>query len=345
MALETFDPDKHQFLVEGRQKCAADAPKRSARVYFKRGATGSGVIYLYHNKEASKRLCNEAEKAFGWISVPVGSRIRLAQSEGWCDWFADNEALPAEMAAAGVRDGHVIFCIGALSLEYSKSGPYSFDNSDKYFRKQEFGFGGMYGYEHDRTRKPLDEAELQELRDAMSFRKKIWLNGEHIPQHMREAWRAARAVQPQFHSLVIYPQPSITKEPIMTKTSIVERAQATGSRIIAANKQAAQSAAYLEAGNIANNQLAKVAGKKLPLMLRGYADTPWGKLVIANIAQQLAAEFRPNHKQLQSLTAAMTVAAYSEVIKLVNIDGVIDELLESKDIKAAMSKIGDTSED
>lgn len=41
----------------------------------------------------------------------------------------------------------------------------------------------------------------------------------------------------------------------------------------------------------------------------------------------------------------MTVAAYSEVIKLVNIDGVIDELLESKDIKAAMAKLGDTTED
>ena len=39
-------------------------------------------------------------------------------------------------------------------------------------------------------------------------------------------------------------------------------------KIIETNKNLATSAAYMEAGRIANNQIAKALGKKLPMMLR-----------------------------------------------------------------------------
>ncbi len=105
------------------------------------------------------------------------------------------------------------------------------------------------------------------------------------------------------------------------------------------NKSAATQAGYLEAGRIANNQFVKVAGKALPMMVRGYADTPVGKLLIANIAQMAAAQLRPNEPTLAKLTNAMTVAAYQEVIQTVDIEGWLNELLESPELKRAIAKL------
>jgi hypothetical protein len=107
------------------------------------------------------------------------------------------------------------------------------------------------------------------------------------------------------------------------------------------NKAAAKAAGYLEAGRIANNKLSKVAGKALPMMARGYADTPAGRLVLANIAQMAAAQMRPNDPTLAKLTMAMTTAAYQEVIQNFDIEGMLDNLLDSNEIKRALSKLQD----
>jgi len=110
-------------------------------------------------------------------------------------------------------------------------------------------------------------------------------------------------------------------------------------KAIELNKAAATSAAFLEAGRIANNQLTKVASKKLPIVVRGYADHPLGKLVIANLAAMAAQHFRGDDANLKKLTSAMTVQAYQELIQTVDIEGIIDELLESKEVKRALSKL------
>lgn len=110
--------------------------------------------------------------------------------------------------------------------------------------------------------------------------------------------------------------------------------------VVSKNKEAAVQAGYLEAGSIANVQMAKLTGKMLPLVLRGYADTPLGMIVSANVAQLAIEKLRPDQKQLKKLTEAMVVSAYQELIKTVNIDGMIEEFLSSKDVKAAMRKLG-----
>lgn len=311
-----FNPDRHQFKVEGYNKCGGVAPTKNKRVYFKRGRSGSGVIYLYADQLVASRAgtsaCAESDLAFGWIGTAIGKGIVLSVKEGWCDYFADN--------LGPYRKTHAVFVPGVF---------------------EERPHGQHLAMLVDANWSLDSIVDLSKCHDGTSMTPSEDADWRAIMDSHAKRWRGQNNALEQ-----LSPETTTSlKETTMTKTNITERAQATGSRILSANKQAAQSAAYLEAGNIANNQLAKVAGKKLPLMLRGYADTPYGKLIIANIAQQLAAEFRPNNKQLQSLTAAMTVAAYSEVIKLVNIDGMIDELLESKDIKAALSKLGDTSED
>lgn len=129
--------------------------------------------------------------------------------------------------------------------------------------------------------------------------------------------------------------PNITKESKMT----------TMNKLIETNKSSAVSAAFLEAGHIANKQVSKVLGKHLPMMVRGYADTPIGRLVLANLAVLAVDHFRADNKQLRRLAKAMQVNAYHELLRDLDIDGMIDELLENGSIKRALSKLDDVAVD
>lgn len=111
------------------------------------------------------------------------------------------------------------------------------------------------------------------------------------------------------------------------------------SQIITKNVNVATTAAVLEAGRIANNQITKVISKKAPIMVRGYVDTPLGKLVMANLANMAAQHFRPDDTRLLKLTDAMMVQAYQEVIQDFDIEGMIESLLDNKNIKQALEKV------
>lgn len=109
------------------------------------------------------------------------------------------------------------------------------------------------------------------------------------------------------------------------------------------NKQAVTNAALLEAGRIANNELAKLAAKQLPMMVRGYADSPVGKLVIANIASIALQQFRPNDSKLKYLSDAMLSSAFQEAIQTLNIDKLISDFTENSKIQTALDKLADIS--
>jgi hypothetical protein len=111
--------------------------------------------------------------------------------------------------------------------------------------------------------------------------------------------------------------------------------------LIATNQSAATQAGYLEAGRIANNQIVRLSSKALPMMVRGYADTPVGKLVLANVAQLAASHLRAGDATLARLTNAMTVAAYQELIQTFDIEGWLNQVLEMPEIKRAVSKLGE----
>jgi len=109
--------------------------------------------------------------------------------------------------------------------------------------------------------------------------------------------------------------------------------------VTAENIDAAKTAAILAAGNVANKQLAKLAASKSPMLVRGYIDTPIGKLVIANIVSQLVKQTRPTDAKLQALAEGMIVSAYQDVINTVDIDGLIEEFLGQTAIKRALASI------
>lgn len=96
------------------------------------------------------------------------------------------------------------------------------------------------------------------------------------------------------------------------------------------------SAAFLEAGRIANTQLSSIASKKLPIMVRAYADTAIGRLILANIALMARDHFRPNDDRLGKLVNAMTVSAYQEVLQNFDVEQMIDDLISNSTIKKAL---------
>lgn len=115
--------------------------------------------------------------------------------------------------------------------------------------------------------------------------------------------------------------------------------QTNVSNIVENNKQAMQSAGFLEAGRIANKELSKALGPMLPVFVRGYADTPVGRLALANMAQVAAQHFKPGNAALQKLVAAMTTQAYAEVIQTAGVEEFVEKLLANDKIKGALASV------
>lgn len=115
--------------------------------------------------------------------------------------------------------------------------------------------------------------------------------------------------------------------------------QTNVSNIVENNKQAMQSAGFLEAGRIANKELSKALSPMLPVLVRGYADTPVGRLALANMAQVAAQHFKPSNAALQKLVAAMTTQAYAEVIQTAGVEEFVEKLLSNDKIKGALASV------
>ncbi len=110
-------------------------------------------------------------------------------------------------------------------------------------------------------------------------------------------------------------------------------------KVLDVNKQTAVSAAFMEAGRIANNQAAKFISGKAPLVARGYVQTPIGKLVIANMANMAVEKFRPDDRRLNKLTKAMMVSAYQEALAEFDIEEMIENMLSNSSIKKALKSL------
>lgn len=102
--------------------------------------------------------------------------------------------------------------------------------------------------------------------------------------------------------------------------------------IVAANKSAAVNAAKLEAGKIALTQITKVAAKKAPFMIKGYIDTPIGRVVIANLLGVAVDQYAPSNQKAKAVAGAAMEAAMLEMVQSFNIAEMIDEMVKGIDI-------------
>ena len=118
----------------------------------------------------------------------------------------------------------------------------------------------------------------------------------------------------------------------------------TMSKIVDTNKQVATQAAFQEAGRIFLNQVTKVISKQAPLMIKGYVDTPAGKLAIANATVLAVQHFRPADQRLNRLANAALVQAYQEVYKAFDIEKFIEGFLDNDTIKTALKAVDSQDE-
>lgn len=106
---------------------------------------------------------------------------------------------------------------------------------------------------------------------------------------------------------------------------------------LAQNKELAKTASYFEAGRIANNKLTQLIAPNLPMMLRGYADHPLAKVLVANIALMAIQKFKPSHEAANKLGFAMVTQAYAGAFESLNIEGLIDRLLGDSALAQALN--------
>ncbi|BEU76396.1 hypothetical protein Wa28E_0310 [Escherichia coli phage Wa28] len=138
----------------------------------------------------------------------------------------------------------------------------------------------------------------------------------------------------------LLPLDNVAKQAVQSQTSSAN-AQTTENKgnimskvssIVAANKSAVINAAKLEAGKIALTQITKVAAKKAPFMIKGYIDTPIGRVVIANLLSVAVDQYAPTNQKAKAVAGAAMEAAMLEMVQSFNIAEMIDEMVKGIDI-------------
>ncbi|QNR52205.1 hypothetical protein Ace_0010 [Escherichia coli phage vB_EcoS_Ace] len=158
-----------------------------------------------------------------------------------------------------------------------------------------------------------------------------------IPNDYLENGNESNVVNAGF---TLLPLDIVTKQAVQSQTSSAN-AQTTENKgnimskvssIVAANKSAVVNAAKLEAGKIALTQITKVAAKKAPFIIKGYIDTPIGRVVIANLLSVAVDQYAPNNAKAKAVAGAAMEAAMLEMVQSFNIAEMIDEMVKGIDI-------------
>lgn len=115
-------------------------------------------------------------------------------------------------------------------------------------------------------------------------------------------------------------QPIETKEETSTmKTTI--------STILAENKAAAINAGEMETGRLVVNRIVAVVKKRAPVLIKGYIDTPVGRIAVANLFATLVREYLPDNALAgRAADGAVKSAAY-EVLRDIDIPAMLEEVL------------------
>lgn len=316
-----------QFVpVAGTEKCNGDSPATSERVWYQRTATGSGVIYLFTKRPPKRVTSWYAKQAFGWVAEWPAQSIKLSASEGWCNfWSATSpEALQIEcmnphQSRVGAEHEYIEFTdnIDGLYL----CGP---ENMRK------LGLKTDHARQDQHWRTPAIVAPAVLVAHPLSLGKGLSLQHKENDMAGFDPFLAAQEQQAR-----LAPSSKQGKS-----VSNIKQACGTAlANVVENNKSAAVDAGYLTAGTIANNQFSKLASKHLPVLVRGYADTPLGKLVLANAAQMLIQHFKADNKTANRLTDAMMTSAMAEVIGSTGIEDLIDSFLSDPKIAKALSAV------
>lgn len=107
-----------------------------------------------------------------------------------------------------------------------------------------------------------------------------------------------------------------------TMSKIVNRAKDT-------NMEAVRVTARLASGRALNTILVEKVVPKLPLMVRGYADTTLGRVALANIVAAALTYYAPNNNKATLVSDAIVQAAMVDLMSEINIEDMIKTFLNS----------------
>jgi hypothetical protein len=101
--------------------------------------------------------------------------------------------------------------------------------------------------------------------------------------------------------------------------------------VVDKNKNALVTAAKIEAGSIALKQVSKIVVPKLPIMVRGYADTPAGRLLLANLFNFAVNQYAPRNEKAVLVADAMLQGAMVELVQSFDLNSLIEDVIGKVD--------------
>ena len=108
------------------------------------------------------------------------------------------------------------------------------------------------------------------------------------------------------------------------------------------NKEAFKASAKMRTGKMINKRVVGVIAPRLPLMIRGYAQSDLGEAVIANIVAMAIIKYLPTNEKAVLAADAMIVGAADEFIGSFNIEEMIDEVLDGINLDT-LKDVGNTA--
>lgn len=111
----------------------------------------------------------------------------------------------------------------------------------------------------------------------------------------------------------------------LKKETFMSKVKTTALTTIEQNKEVALIAAKMEAGRVLNKQIIKQLKPHVPVLLRGYLDTPLAPVILAN-ATALLGNHTGNAK-VQKISELMLLAAADTTVQSFNLDKIIDDAL------------------
>ena len=122
-------------------------------------------------------------------------------------------------------------------------------------------------------------------------------------------------------------QPALeTKQTKTTKKeTFMSKLKTTTLNTLEQNKQAAIIAAKVDAGRIINKQVIKQLKPHVPMLLRGYLDTPLAPVIAANVVAMIGNH--TDNNKVKKVSELMLLGAADATVQSFNLDKIIDDVL------------------
>lgn len=340
------------FRLMGLDKCSGPKPGIQAdRVWAKPTTTRGGTVYLYKN-DPGNVLGQQSTKAFAWVPAEAAPPMSPDHPGGWVRYYARSQ----DKQYVGFDFSESMSTTALDKADHAWSLGYSAPADKTRKEPEQFFYEGRLVPKHlvSTLRRTLEYKTPEQRRsfingchDLTDLDRSVLREMLHIGTNPERDASIIAASKPWTTAAVVNAMWDNAQSSTLTKKapSIMTKIAQAAQTITVNNKTAVIAASYLEAGRVANSRITKLVAPRLPFMAKAYADTPLGRLVIANLAQVVAQQFRADNVALAKLTTAMVTSAYSEMLANLKIDELLDEILSDKKIVAAMTAAGDEPRD